>query len=228
MEPQKKGAMYLYKLAQNPEANSPPATMKKAASRNHWGLRRSKTYRENEGGGRRRLVVEEEGGGEVVVEARKSVFSIEGRKSVSHVENNVEAAAAAAAFLQVKVLVTDMPGLMQVQAFRCARRTYDRAGYGVLRFIMESGAKGCEVIVSGKLKTMNILMAGSGVAAATARRDGLEEISTPQNSRNQTHLNRTHLQQQGIKPRLAAAVSPHRLYSFSFVSLLSSVLVESG
>ncbi|CAL5400377.1 unnamed protein product [Camellia sinensis] len=125
MEPQKKGAMYLYKLAQNPEANSPPATMKKAASRNHWGLRRSKTYRENEGGGRRRVVVEEEGGGEVVVEARKSVFSIEGRKSVSHVENNVEAAAAAAAFLQVKVLVTDMPGLMQVQAFRCAR-TYDR------------------------------------------------------------------------------------------------------
>ncbi|CAL5397123.1 unnamed protein product [Camellia sinensis] len=49
----------------------------------------------------------------------------EGRESVSHVENNVEAAAAAAAFLQVKVLVTDMPGLMQVQAFRCARRTYD-------------------------------------------------------------------------------------------------------
>ncbi|KAF5946616.1 hypothetical protein HYC85_016844 [Camellia sinensis] len=27
-----------------------------------------------------------------------------------------------------------------------------RAGYGVLRFIMESGAKGCEVIVSGKLR----------------------------------------------------------------------------
>ncbi|KAI8023742.1 Dynein light chain, cytoplasmic [Camellia lanceoleosa] len=125
MEPQKKGLMYVYKLAQNPEVNSPPATMKKAASRNHWGLRRSKTYRENEGGGRRMVLVEEEGGGEVVVEARKSVFSIEGRKSVSHVENNVAAAAAAAAFLQVKVLVTEMPGLMQVQAFRCARRTYD-------------------------------------------------------------------------------------------------------
>ncbi|XP_028077470.1 uncharacterized protein LOC114279428 [Camellia sinensis] len=172
MEPQKKGAMYLYKLAQNPEANSPPATMKKAASRNHWGLRRSKTYRENEGGGRRRLVVEEEGGGEVVVEARKSVFSIEGRKSVSHVENNVEAAAAAAAFLQVKVLVTDMPGLMQVQAFRCARRTYDRLEMFSSKHIAYNLKK---VIVSGKLKTMNILMAGSGVAAATARRDGLEE-----------------------------------------------------
>ena len=30
--------------------------------------------------------------------------------------------------------------------------TVRRACYGVLRFIMESGAKGCEVIVSGKLR----------------------------------------------------------------------------
>lgn len=29
---------------------------------------------------------------------------------------------------------------------------YYRACYGVLRFIMESGAKGCEVVVSGKLR----------------------------------------------------------------------------
>ena len=29
---------------------------------------------------------------------------------------------------------------------------YNRACYGVLRFIMESGAKGCEVVVSGKLR----------------------------------------------------------------------------
>lgn len=29
---------------------------------------------------------------------------------------------------------------------------YSRACYGVLRFIMESGAKGCEVVVSGKLR----------------------------------------------------------------------------
>ncbi len=29
---------------------------------------------------------------------------------------------------------------------------YCRACYGVLRFIMENGAKGCEVIVSGKLR----------------------------------------------------------------------------
>lgn len=27
-----------------------------------------------------------------------------------------------------------------------------RAAYGVLRFVMESGAKGCEVVVSGKLR----------------------------------------------------------------------------
>jgi small subunit ribosomal protein S3e len=29
---------------------------------------------------------------------------------------------------------------------------FARACYGVLRFVMESGAKGCEVIVSGKLR----------------------------------------------------------------------------
>jgi small subunit ribosomal protein S3e len=30
--------------------------------------------------------------------------------------------------------------------------SFARACYGVLRFVMESGAKGCEVIVSGKLR----------------------------------------------------------------------------
>lgn len=29
---------------------------------------------------------------------------------------------------------------------------YDSACYGVLRFVMESNAKGCEVVVSGKLR----------------------------------------------------------------------------
>ncbi|XP_031250991.1 uncharacterized protein LOC116108888 [Pistacia vera] len=47
---------------------------------------------------------------------------VEGRKSVSHVETNV---ASVIAFLQVKVLVSDMPGFMQAHAFRIARRTYD-------------------------------------------------------------------------------------------------------
>jgi len=82
---------------------------------------------------------EEEGGKKSVVEG--------GRKSVSHVENsmayvgkfvekprkstgakletnsnNVESAMA---LLQVKVLVTDMPGFMQLHASQCARKTYD-------------------------------------------------------------------------------------------------------
>lgn len=54
------------------------------------------------------------GGNEMVV--------VEARKSVSHVETNL---ASVVAFLQVKVMVADMPGFMQVHAFRCARRTYD-------------------------------------------------------------------------------------------------------
>ena len=38
-------------------------------------------------------------------------------------------------------------------ALTCSHPSYlCRACYGVLRFIMESGAKGCEVIVSGKLR----------------------------------------------------------------------------
>lgn len=45
-----------------------------------------------------------------------------GRRSVSQIESNVRSVAA---FLQVRVVVADMPEFMQVQAFRCARRTYD-------------------------------------------------------------------------------------------------------
>ncbi|KAL6221727.1 hypothetical protein ACLB2K_005122 [Fragaria x ananassa] len=54
---------------------------------------------------------------------KKVVVMVEAsRKSVSHVESNL---ASVASFLQVKVLVSDMPGFMQVHAFRSARRTYD-------------------------------------------------------------------------------------------------------
>ncbi|KAK2966290.1 hypothetical protein RJ640_018101 [Escallonia rubra] len=112
LETPKKGVMYVYKLATagslKPDSKHLPE--KKAG----WGgLRRSKTYRESERGGLR---------GEVEA-ARKSVSIVESRKSVSHVETtNV---ASVAAFLQVKVLVTDMPVSMQVHAFRCARGTYD-------------------------------------------------------------------------------------------------------
>ncbi|PQQ20262.1 uncharacterized protein Pyn_15908 [Prunus yedoensis var. nudiflora] len=56
------------------------------------------------------------GRGEVVV------VEAAARKSVSHVETNL---VSVAEFLQVKVLVSDMPGFMQVHAFRIARRTYD-------------------------------------------------------------------------------------------------------
>ncbi|KAI4335755.1 hypothetical protein L6164_014366 [Bauhinia variegata] len=52
------------------------------------------------------------GRGRIIVEARKSVSQIETCSSV-------------AAYLQVKVLVSDMPSFMQVHAFRCARRTFD-------------------------------------------------------------------------------------------------------
>ncbi|KAL9443404.1 hypothetical protein AB3S75_016710 [Citrus x aurantiifolia] len=50
----------------------------------------------------------------------------EARKSVSHVETNLGTnLASVISFLQVKVLACDMPGFMQVHAFRCARTTYD-------------------------------------------------------------------------------------------------------
>ncbi|CAK9154072.1 unnamed protein product [Ilex paraguariensis] len=117
-EKQKKGVRYVYKLGSgSPMLESDPlTTIKKAASRS-WVLRKSKTYQETDPGGRKTV----EDGGHKVMEARKSVCS-EARKSVSHVEMN---AASVASFLQVKVLVSDMPAFMQVHAFRCARRTYD-------------------------------------------------------------------------------------------------------
>ncbi|XP_015866406.2 uncharacterized protein LOC107403987 [Ziziphus jujuba] len=62
---------------------------------------------------------EEERGGQG---REEGMVVVEARKSVSHVETNL---ASVASFLQVKVLVSDMPGFMQVHAFRCCRRTYD-------------------------------------------------------------------------------------------------------
>ncbi|CAK9326592.1 unnamed protein product [Citrullus colocynthis] len=81
----------------------------------NWLGRKSKkaTDQHDDGGG---------GGGssEEIMGGRKVV--VEGRKSVSHVETNL---GSVAAFLQVKVLVSDMPEIMQIQAFRTARRSYD-------------------------------------------------------------------------------------------------------
>ncbi|KAL8152545.1 hypothetical protein V2J09_010305 [Rumex salicifolius] len=53
---------------------------------------------------------------------------VKGRKSASHVVKQGRESGGLAReveVLQVKVLVSDMPGFMQVHAFRCARTTYD-------------------------------------------------------------------------------------------------------
>ncbi|CDP10382.1 unnamed protein product [Coffea canephora] len=127
-EKQKKGGvMYVYKLdSGNLKKPSDSSSAKKGIIHSgiSWGLRRSKTVREVVDHGRVKTSVEDETK-EIVAESRKSVSSeavAGGRKSVSHLEVNV---ASVASFLQVKVLVTDMPGFMQVHAFRCARGTYD-------------------------------------------------------------------------------------------------------
>lgn len=135
-KPKKSGAtMHVYKLdtGHGMAPPSPMVTKKMVSSSRSWGLlKRSKTFRENnvdqmKSGEKVISVVEEKGRKSVsnVVEARKSSVSIvEGRKSVaSKVEAiNVETMAG---FLKAKVLVTDMPGFMQVHALRCARQTYD-------------------------------------------------------------------------------------------------------
>ncbi|XP_055801317.1 uncharacterized protein LOC129870530 [Solanum dulcamara] len=152
-EKQNKGSMYVYNLdTGNPKSKSKPkpkpepdlSTMLKKGISKGWPLRKSKTYRENnvvmtttrttKGETTRKSVSSIEGQVVVVnkeiassrnpiLESRKSASCIIGtRKSVTHVELNV---ASMAAILQVKVLVTDMPGFMQVHAFKCARTTYD-------------------------------------------------------------------------------------------------------
>lgn len=135
-KPKKGGAtMHVYKLdtGHGMAPPSPTVTKKMVSSSRSWGLlKRSKTHRENnvdqiKSGEKVISVVEGKGRKSVsnLVEARKSSVSImEGRKSVaSKVEAiNVEAMAG---FLKAKVLVTDMPGFMQLHALRCARQTYD-------------------------------------------------------------------------------------------------------
>ncbi|XP_062079682.1 uncharacterized protein LOC133784276 [Humulus lupulus] len=67
-------------------------------------------------------VIQQGGGGSGGCGGGEKPLVVKGRKSVSHVETNL---GSVVAFLQVKVLVSDMPSFMQVHAFRCARRTYD-------------------------------------------------------------------------------------------------------
>ncbi|XP_069148707.1 uncharacterized protein [Solanum lycopersicum] len=149
-EKQNKGSMYVYNLdTGNPKPKPKPepdlSTMFKKGISKGWPLRRSKTYRENHHQNNNVVITTTKGEttrksvssieGQVIVnkeielsknpiiESRKSASCVIGtRKSLTHVELNV---ASMAAILQVKVLVTDMPGFMQVHAFKCARTTYD-------------------------------------------------------------------------------------------------------
>lgn len=104
----KREGVYVYDMV----AEVPRPPVKNAISKGWGSLMRSKTYRES----RDREKVVARSGGEAV-ESR----TLE-RRSVSEVEGNV---GSVATFLQVKVLASDMPGFMQVHAFRCARTTYD-------------------------------------------------------------------------------------------------------
>lgn len=88
-------------------------------SNNNLVLKNLGAFEQIENGGRRS--VDGGGGG-----GRGINNYAEARKSVSHVETNLGTnLASVISFLQVKVLACDMPGFMQVHAFRCARTTYD-------------------------------------------------------------------------------------------------------
>ncbi|XP_030515149.2 uncharacterized protein LOC115728876 [Rhodamnia argentea] len=93
-----------------------------------WMLRKPRNCPESRRGGGDQLVRassgrgEDGGGGGGGGGGGNEMVVVEARKSVSHVETNL---ASVVAFLQVKVMVADMPGFMQVHAFRCARTTYD-------------------------------------------------------------------------------------------------------
>ncbi|KAK6945073.1 Dynein light chain, type 1/2 [Dillenia turbinata] len=149
-EKKKKGFISIYEGIGNLTPKIDPTMMiKKNVGFRYWGFRKPKTSQESEVfGGRKSIDVLE-------VEARKSISDmgtklenvVEGRKSISHIEKDLEnvevvekkkmvearkslsyietSLSSVVSMLQVRVLVSDMPGFMQVHAFRCARRTYD-------------------------------------------------------------------------------------------------------
>ncbi|XP_047329332.1 uncharacterized protein LOC124932711 [Impatiens glandulifera] len=145
----KEPTTYVYKLAaaagspQLPPAMAQPEVVKRTIlSRSYWGLsKQSKlTNRKRDDdhvdveadvdrleSGKKEIIISKGRRSDVVVrvpdEMRKPAAETR-RRSVSHVEVMASAAAVATG-LRVKVLVTDMPGFMQVHAFRCARKCYD-------------------------------------------------------------------------------------------------------
>ncbi|KAF9612527.1 hypothetical protein IFM89_000449 [Coptis chinensis] len=84
---------------------------KKPLSRLLWGLRKPKVQNNQE--------IENHA---IIKENEQVKKLVEARKSMSHIETNLTSVAT---FLHVKVLAVDMPGYMQVHAFRSARRTFD-------------------------------------------------------------------------------------------------------
>ncbi|KAL5547954.1 hypothetical protein UlMin_003185 [Ulmus minor] len=107
---------------QLPESKQPVEKEKSFMSRS-WLMRKPKVVSqevENKG----EIGIEENGGrgGGGGGSGGGEMGFVEARRSVSHVETNL---ASVVSFLQVRVLVADMPSFMQVHAFRCARRTYD-------------------------------------------------------------------------------------------------------
>lgn len=111
---QKKGFMNFYKSStKNYMPKSEPIVVTSKPTPVTFLSKKSKKFQENVHSTAARRETKGEEGGNLVEAARKSV---------SHVETNLSSVAA---FLQVKVLVSDMPGFMQAHAFRCARRSYD-------------------------------------------------------------------------------------------------------
>ncbi|KAK6941640.1 Dynein light chain, type 1/2 [Dillenia turbinata] len=149
-EKKEKGFVSIYKGIGNLTPKIDPTMMvKKNVGLRYLGFRKPKTSQESEiFCGRKSIDV-------VEVEARKSISDVgkklenvvEGIKSISHVKKDLEnvqveekkkmvearksvscietSLSSVVSMLQVKVLVSDMPGFMQVHAFRCARTTYD-------------------------------------------------------------------------------------------------------
>ncbi|KAL0337426.1 UNVERIFIED_CONTAM: Dynein light chain, cytoplasmic [Sesamum calycinum] len=109
-KPVKREGTYVYSIV-------PPASLKNAISKGWGSLVRSKTYRESSDHGEKRRE-------EVAAESRKSVSIAQERRSVSS-EVEANAAGSAAELLEVRVLASDMPALMQVHAFCCARTTFE-------------------------------------------------------------------------------------------------------